>query len=129
MSVEDLAAKTGNARARLLSRALNAANGRYLENNKAPSRKVGEPDNRDSHYWLTRYWAQELAANSDDPELAERFSEAADALRDNEQTIIAELAAAQGAPVDIGGYYQPDTELASKAMRPSTTLNGIIDAI
>ena len=129
VSVEDLAAKTGNARARLLSRALNAANGRYLENNKAPSRKVGEPDNRDSHYWLTRYWAQELAANGDDPDLAERFTKAADALRENEQTIIAELAAAQGAPVDIGGYYQPDNGLASKAMRPSITLNGIIDGI
>ena len=129
VSIEDLAAKTGNARARLLSRALNSANGKYLENNKGPSRKVGEPDNRDSHYWLTRYWAQELAANGDDPELAERFRKAADALQDNEQAIIAELAAAQGAPVDIGGYYQPDNELASRAMRPSLTLNGIIEAI
>ena len=112
-----------------MARALNAANGKYLENNKGPSRKVGEPDNRDSHYWLTRYWAQELAANSDDPELAERFGKAADVLQDNEHAIIAELAAAQGAPVDIGGYYQPDNELASRAMRPSLTLNGIIEAI
>ena len=88
-----------------------------------------EPDNRDSHYWLARYWAENLSESEDDPELAARFRKVADALRDNEKDILAELAAAQGAPVDIGGYYQPDFELASAAMRPSITLNNIIDAI
>ena len=129
VSIEDLAAKTGNARARLLARALNEANSQYLENNKAPSRKVNEPDNRDSHYWLARYWAEELAENGDDPQLAALFRNVAEALRGNEQSILAELAAAQGARVDVGGYFQPDFELASRAMRPSASLNAVIDGI
>jgi isocitrate dehydrogenase len=129
VSIEDLAAKTGNARARLLARSLNRANGKYLGNNKSPSRKVGEPDNRDSHYYLASYWADDLAANSDDQSLAERFAAIAQELRDNQDAIVRELAAAQGKPVDIGGYYQPDNELTSKAMRPSATFNKIVDSI
>ncbi len=129
VSIEDMAEKTGSDRARIIAAALNEANGRYLEENKAPSRKVGEIDNRGSHYYLAMYWAEAVAANTDDLELAERFEEAARALRENEAKIIAELDAAQGAPVDIGGYYRPDDGLTSSAMRPSSTLNAIIDSI
>ncbi len=129
VSIEDLAVKTGNDRARTLANALNDANGRYLDNNKAPSRKVNEHDNRGSHYYLARYWAEALAANTVDSELAESFKGVAEALAANEEQINAELLAAQGAAVDIGGYYRPDDRLAEQAMRPSATLNGIIDAI
>ena len=129
VSIEDLADKTGSARARVIADALNSANGRYLEENKSPSRKVGEIDNRGSHYYLSLYWAEAVAANSADIELAERFEPAARALAENESTILAELDAAQGKPVDIGGYYQPNESLASAAMRPSPTLNNIIDSI
>ncbi len=129
VSIEDLAEQTGGDRARLIARALNEANGRYLEENKAPSRKVGEIDNRGSHYYLALYWAQAVAGNTEDLELAERFEGPANALSDNEAKILAELDAAQGDAVDIGGYYLPDDELASRAMRPSATLNAIIDSI
>ena len=113
----------------MIADALNSANGRYLEENKSPSRKVGEIDNRGSHYYLSLYWAEAVAANSADIELAERYEPAARALAENESTILAELDAAQGKPVDIGGYYQPNESLASAAMRPSPTLNNIIDSI
>jgi isocitrate dehydrogenase len=129
VSIEDVADKTGSAQARIVAAALNEANSRYLEENKSPSRKVNELDNRGSHYYLAMYWAQAMAANDEDPELAAKFSQAASALAANEEKIIGELNAAQGAPVDIGGYYQPSDELASAAMRPSPTLNAIIDAI
>jgi len=129
VSIEDLAGKTGNARAAILAHALDEANARYLQNNKAPSRKVHELDNRGSHYYLALYWAQALAEQAEDPALAERFAEVAAALAENEQEIVTELAAAQGKPVDIGGYYHPDEELAARAMRPSATLNAIIDSI
>ncbi|MBT8067141.1 MAG: NADP-dependent isocitrate dehydrogenase [Gammaproteobacteria bacterium] len=129
VSIEDLAEKTDSARARIIASALNTANGRYLEENKAPSRKVGEIDNRGSHYYVALYWAQAVAANSSDIELAERFEPAARALAENEAKILAELDGAQGKPVDIGGYYQPDEALATAAMRPSQTLNAIIDSI
>ena len=129
VSIEDLAAKTNNARARVLADALNAANARYLEANKSPSRKVHELDNRGSHYYLALYWAQAVAAQTEDAELADRFAAVAKALADKEQTIVAELNAAQGGPVDVGGYYHPDDELAARAMRPSITLNSIIDAL
>jgi len=129
VSIEDLADKTGSQSARLIANALNDANGRYLGENKAPSRKVNEIDNRGSHYYVAMYWAQAVAANQDDAELAARFSGPAQALADNEDKILAELLDAQGAPVDIGGYYQPDDALATAAMRPSATLNGIIDSI
>jgi isocitrate dehydrogenase len=129
VSIEDLAEKTDSARARIIAAALNTANGRYLEENKAPSRKVGEIDNRGSHYYVALYWAQAVAANSSDIELAERFEPAARALAENEKKILAELDAAQGKAVDIGGYFQPDEALATAAMRPSPTLNAIIDSI
>ena len=129
VSIEDLADKTGNERARVLAEALNVANSRYLTENESPSRKVNELDNRGSHFYLARYWAEAVAAQSDEAELAGTFAEAAKALADNEATILDELKAAQGAAVDIGGYYRPDDALASAAMRPSATLNGIIDEI
>ena len=129
VSIEDLADKTGSRPARIIAKALDEANGRYLEENKSPSRKVNEIDNRGSHYYLATYWAQAVAANGEDEALAARFAAAAQALADNEAAIVAELLAAQGDAVDIGGYYQPIDALASAAMRPSATLNGIIDSI
>jgi isocitrate dehydrogenase len=123
VSIEDLADKTGNARAAVLARALDEANARFLENNKAPSRKVNELDNRGSHYYLAMYWAQVMAEQADDAGLAAEFAPVAEALAAGEVKIIEELNAAQGAPVDIGGYYHPDEEKTSAAMRPSTTLN------
>jgi isocitrate dehydrogenase len=129
VSIDDLADKTGSRKARLIARALDEANGRYLEENKGPSRKVNEIDNRGSHYYLALYWAEAVAANDEDPELAARFAKAAEELADNEAQIVAELLAAQGEPVDIGGYYQPDDALAVAAMRPSATLNSIVDSI
>ena len=129
VSIEDLAEKTDNPRAHILAEALNEANSKYLEENKTPSRKVNELDNRGSHYYLAMYWAQALAQQTDDAELAERFGPVADALADREAAILAELDAAQGAAVDIGGYYNPDDEATARAMRPSATLNNIIDSI
>jgi isocitrate dehydrogenase len=129
VSVEDLADKTGSRPARIIAKALDEANGRYLEENKSPSRKVNEIDNRGSHYYLAMYWAQAVAANGEDEALSARFAAAAKALAENEATIVEELLAAQGKPVDIGGYYQPNDDLAGAAMRPSATLNSIIDSI
>ena len=129
VSIEDIAEKTDNQPARVVAKALNDANGRYLANNKSPSRKVNEHDNRGGHFYLAMYWAEALAANSVDPSLAAKFAAPAKALADSEDAINAELLVAQGSAVDIGGYYQPQEELASNAMRPSATLNAIIDAI
>ena len=129
VSIEDLADKTDNARARVLAEALNEANSRYLRENKAPGRKVNELDNRGSHYYLAMYWAEALAQQDEDKDLAARFTPVAAALADHEAEILAELAAAQGAAVDIGGYYHPDDAAATRAMRPSATLNGIIDSV
>ena len=129
VSIEDVAGKTGSDQAHIIAEALNDANGRYLEENRAPSRKVNEIDNRGSHFFLARYWAEAVAANEDDAGLATRFKAAAAALIDDEETILAELLAAQGKPVDIGGYYKPDDALATAAMRPSPTLNAIIESI
>ena len=129
VSIEDLADKTGSRKARIIAKALDEANGRYLEENKGPSRKVNEIDNRGSHYYLAMYWAQAVAANDEDAELAARFGAAAQDLAGNEAAIVEELLAAQGEPVDIGGYYKPDDALAAAAMRPSTTLNSIVDSI
>ncbi len=129
VSIEDLAEKTDNARARIVADALNEANSRYLAENKSPSRKGGEHDNRGSHFYLAMYWAQAIAQNTADPELAARFAAAAKDLTDNESKIVVELEAVQGPAVDLGGYYNPKDELASAAMRPSSTLNSIIDAI
>jgi isocitrate dehydrogenase len=129
VSIEDIAEKTNNDAARILADALNDANGKYLTSNKSPSRKVNEHDNRGSHYYLAMYWAGALAANGSDAALAKRFAAAASALADNEDTINAELLAAQGAAVDIGGYYRPNDEKAAEAMLPSATLNRIIASI
>ena len=108
-SFEDLGAKTGNKRATILAKTLDAATGKLLENNKSPSRKTGELDNRGSQFYLALYWAQELAAQTEDQELAEHFAALAKTLAENEDAIVAELAEVQGKPVDIGGYYYPDT--------------------
>ncbi len=129
VSIEDIAEKTDNDAARALADALNDANSKYLARNKSPSRKVNEHDNRGSHYYLALYWAEALAANKSAPALAGKFAATASALAENEASINAELLAAQGSAVDIGGYYRPDDEKASAAMRPSATLNGIISAI
>ena len=127
VSIEDLAEKTGNDKARAVAAALNEANNRYLAENRAPSRKVNELDNRGSTFYLTMYWAEAMAAQRDDAELAGRFAPVAEALASSADTIVAELEAAQGEPVDIGGYYRPDDTKASKAMRPSDTFNAVID--
>ena len=129
VSIEDVATKTGSPQAQVVADALNEANGRYLEENKAPSRKVNEIDNRGSHFYLALYWAEAMANNPDDAELAARFKPVAEALAANEDKIVAELDAAQGEAVEIGGYYQPDDALATAAMRPSATLNAIVDGI
>jgi len=126
-SLEHLSGHAGNRRAQILADALDKANAAVLESNKAPSRKVGEIDNRGSHFYLALYWAREMASQQDDPELAARFRGLADALAENEKTIAEELLAAQGSPVDMGGYYRPDDDLATRAMRPSPTFNGVLD--
>ena len=128
-SLEHLAETFNNERASVLAETLNEAVAAFLEQNKSPSRKVNEIDNRGSHYYLALYWAQAAAAQDKDQVLRETFSKVAEALSQNEQTINEELLAAQGAAQDVGGYYQPDPALASAAMRPSATLNQIIDAI
>ncbi len=125
-SFEHLAARTGHARAKLLAQTLDAATAEYLRNNKGPARKVGELDNRGSHFYLALYWAQALAAQTTDKELAAHFAPIAADLTNNEHKIVAELNGVQGKPVDIGGYYHPDPQKASNALRPSATLNAII---
>jgi isocitrate dehydrogenase len=129
VSIEDLAEKSNNRAGRVVAAALNDANGRYLDSNKSPSRKVNELDNRGGHFYLAMYWAEALAANTVDKALADKFRAPAKALLENEATINKELIAAQGSKVDIGGYYLPSDALASNAMRPSATFNAIIDAI
>ena len=129
VSLEHLSHNFDNAKAQILASALDKATGQFLDNDKSPSRKVGELDNRGSHFYLAMYWAQELAAQTDDADLKARFTPVAKALADNEDKIVAELNGAQGAAVEIGGYYQPDSAKTSAAMRPSATLNAIIDAI
>jgi isocitrate dehydrogenase len=126
VSLEMLAEKTDNPRAKLLADTLDRATGRVLEENRSPSRKTGELDNRGSHFYLALYWAQELADEKDDAELAEAFAPLAESLAENEEAIVAELAGVQGSPVDIGGYYRPDPERMSAAMRPSATLNRLL---
>jgi isocitrate dehydrogenase len=128
VSLEDLGNKSGNERAKILAKTLDAATGKLLENNKNPSRKTGELDNRGSQFYLAMYWAQELAAQSDDKELAEHFAPLAKALTENEDVIVAELNESQGTPVDIGGYYYPDREKTTAVMRPSKTLNAALEA-
>ncbi|MCE8516723.1 NADP-dependent isocitrate dehydrogenase [Ruegeria pomeroyi] len=125
-SLNFLADSRGNAKAGVLGRAAEAATQGILDFNRSPSRKVGQPDNRDSHYWFARYWAEALAAQSDDADLAAEFAPLAKALADGEQAILTELAAAQGKSADIGGYYKPSAEKKAAIMRPSATLNAII---
>jgi isocitrate dehydrogenase len=127
-SLEHLAHVTGNKRAKILADTLDQANGRFLEEDKSPKRKVGELDNRGSHFYLALYWAQALAKQSEDAELKARFEKLAKVLSDNEQKIVGELAAAQGKPVDIGGYYHPDQKKTEAAMRPSATFNAALAA-
>ncbi|MFV1877838.1 NADP-dependent isocitrate dehydrogenase [Nioella sp.] len=125
-SLNFLADSRGNAKAGVLGRAAEAATQGILDDNRSPSRKVGEPDNRDSHYWFARYWAEALAAQTDDADLAAHFAPVAKALADGEAAILAELKAAQGPAADIGGYYKPSVEKKAAVMRPSATLNAII---
>lgn len=128
-SFEHLATAVGNARAQIFADTLDKAIGDLLENQKSPSRKVKELDNRGSHFYLAMYWARALAEQGADPELKERFNPLAELLETNEDTIVAELNDAQGEPVDIGGYYRPNEELTEKAMRPSATFNTILATI
>jgi len=129
VSIEDIAAKTSNNQAKVLAAALGQANGQFLASDKSPSRKVGELDNRGSHFYLAMYWAQALASQNDDAALKAQFEGLAEQLTDNEAKIIAELNSVQGVAVDIGGYYRPDAAKTSAAMRPSATLNSILEAV
>lgn len=129
VSLEDLGRKTNNPKALLLADALNEATGKFLDHDRSPHRSVGEVDNRGSHYYLSLYWAEALAEQSEDKELQSTFAVVAKELEDNRSVIVKELSAAQGQAVDLGGYYHPDESKASKAMRPSATLNKIIDAV
>jgi isocitrate dehydrogenase len=128
-SLEHLGERYDNAHARVLAKTLDQANGRFLDSNKSPARKVGEIDNRGSHFYLAMYWAEALAAQQDDADLRAKFAVVAKTLADNEATIIAELNGAQGKPVEIGGYYHPDMKRISAAMRPSATFNAALDVL
>ncbi|MDM8349642.1 NADP-dependent isocitrate dehydrogenase [Pseudomonas sp. sp1636] len=129
VSLEETGIKNDNQRAKLLGKTLDAATGKLLDNNKSPSRKTGELDNRGSHFYLALYWAQELAAQTEDSALQAHFSALAKNLTDNETTIIAELSAVQGSPVDIAGYYRSNPQLTSQVMRPSPTFNAAIASL
>jgi isocitrate dehydrogenase len=129
VSLEHFAQVTGNSQAQVLADTLDRATATFLEENKSPARRVGSIDNRGSHFYLALYWAEELAAQSDDAELASAFADLAKTLRENEQTINEELLAVQGMPADIGGYYRPDDELATAVMRPSATFNEALAAL
>jgi len=129
VSIQELGEKYGNNKAKVIAAALDRANEQYLEQNKSPSRKVGQPDNRVSHFYVAMYWAQALAAQDDDAELKDTFTAIAASLTENEETIVNEMVAVQGSPIDIGGYYNPDFSKASAAMRPSATFNDILDKL
>ena len=128
VSLEDLGSKTDNSKALVLAEALDAATSKFLDTNKSPSRKVNELDNRGSHFYLALYWAQALADQTKDANLQKQFSTLAEQLANNESKIIDELNSAQGSPVDIGGYYQPDPAKVESAMRPSETFNAALTA-
>ncbi|GAA3713732.1 NADP-dependent isocitrate dehydrogenase [Gordonia hankookensis] len=128
VSLEDLGKKTGDKRAEILAKTLDAATGKLLENDKGPSRTSGELDNRGSQYYLAMYWAQELAAQTDDDELRQRFGPLAETLAENEDAIVGELNEVQGTAVDIGGYYAPDPEMTAAVMRPSKTFNEALES-
>ncbi len=129
VSFEHLASVTGNAKAGVLASTLDAATGQVLEHDRSPARRVGGLDNRGSHFYLAMYWAQALAAQTEDTELAAAFAPLAAALTSGEDQIVAELAAVQGSPCDVGGYYRPDDDLASAAMRPSATFNAALELL
>ncbi|MFF2844327.1 NADP-dependent isocitrate dehydrogenase [Paenarthrobacter sp. NPDC057981] len=129
VSFEHLATTTGNARAQVLADTLDRATGTFLLENKSPRRSVGELDNRGSHFYLATYWAQELAKQSSDAELAAAFAPIADALTSNEEAIVGELAAVQGSGVELGGYYRPDAAKAAEIMRPSATFNKVLSTL
>src|SRR5687767_8704425 len=128
-SLEHLANRYDNPKAKVLADTLDTANAQFLDSNRSPSRKVGGLDNRGSHFYLAMYWAQALAAQDDDAALKRTFAPVAKALTENEAKIVAELAAVQGSAVDIGGYYRPDQAKLAKAMRPSATLNAALEAL
>lgn len=128
-SIYDKAVKTSNQKAKVVAEALNTANGLFLENDKSPKRKAGELDNRGSHFYLALYWAQALAEQSSDKELQEKFTKLHKQLKDNEEVIVRELSEVQGKPAKIDGYYRPDTQKTSDAMRPSATLNNILASL
>ncbi|MDR2636958.1 MAG: NADP-dependent isocitrate dehydrogenase, partial [Zoogloeaceae bacterium] len=129
VSLEDLGIKTGNVRAKILAKTLDEATGKLLDNDKSPSRRTGELDNRGSQFYLALYWAEALAAQGVDRELAARFASLAETLAKNEEKIIAEINATQGHPVDVGGYYRVDAEKCKAVMRPSATFNAALSAI
>ncbi len=129
VSFEHLASVTGNAKAGVLASTLDAATGQVLEHDRSPARRVGGLDNRGSHFYLAMYWAQALAAQTDDADLAAAFGPVAEALTSGEDQIVAELAAVQGSPCDVGGYYRPNDDLASAAMRPSATFNAALELL
>ena len=128
-SLEHLSKTSNNSSAKILADTLDRATAKFLEGNKSPARKVGEIDNRGSHFYLALYWAQALAEQTQDKNLQARFAKIAKELEQNESKITAELLGAQGKPVDMGGYYHPNDEKTTKAMRPSQTFNAIVDAI
>ncbi len=128
VSFEQLAQRTANARAQVLADTLDRATGTFLNEDRSPTRRLGGIDNRGSHFYLALYWAGELAAQSEDPGLAEAFAELAQVLAEQEPAIVGELVGVQGSPADIGGYYQPDPVLAEAVMRPSATFNAALAA-
>jgi len=128
VSLEDMGLKTGNPKAKVLARTLDDATGQLLDNRKSPSPKTGELDNRGSQFYLAMYWAQELAAQTEDAALAAHFRPLAKTLADNEKKIVAEFAAVQGKPADIGGYYKADNAKVEAVMRPSATFNAALAA-
>ncbi|WP_299646712.1 NADP-dependent isocitrate dehydrogenase [uncultured Jannaschia sp.] len=128
-SLRLLSETTGNAKARVLGNAVDVATQGILDDDRSPGRKVGQPDNRDSHYYFARYWAEALAAQADDPELAQRFAPIAEALAEKEDTILSELRAGRGQAIDLGGYYHTDADKTAAVMRPSSTFNDVIARI
>jgi len=128
-SLEHLAQTQQNPKAQVLADALDEANAKFLEEDKSPARQLGSIDNRGSHFYLSMYWAEALAKQTDDAELAEKFKKVYDAMKSNETVINEELINVQGKAQDIGGYYHPNAEKTYAAMRPSQTLNGIIDSL
>jgi isocitrate dehydrogenase len=128
-SFEKLGEVTDNTRAKLLGQALDRATGTFLDENKSPGRKLGTVDNRGSHFYVALFWAEELAAQTEDAELAADFAELAKTLRSQEESITGELLEVQGSPADIGGYYRPDAEKAGAVMRPSATFNASLASL